>query len=357
MCECDANLGGKVGVIGNVLRLLIVEDSADDAMLLLKELAHWRCAPEHLLVETKGEYLAALRDHPWDAVVADCLLPQFSGLEALKLLRQQQLEIPFIMVSGIVGEEMAVAVMKAGADDFIMKGNLSRLVPALEREIEAAHDRRRYRRAMGAMQYLAAIVESSEDAIYGKNLDGLIASWNPAAERLFGYSAEEIIGCSIVELFPLDRRDEHLHILASIRRGQTVGIGNTERLHKSGRIIPVSATISPIKNANGEIIGASSIAHDISQQKQAEYERQVAQAEREQLVKDLQAALKQVRSLRGLLPICALCHKIRNAEGKWERLESYICSRTEADFTHGYCPECLAQHYATKNPHPTRHFQ
>ena len=160
------------------------------------------------------------------------------------------------------------------------------------------------------MQYLAAIVESSEEAIYGKNLDSLIVSWNPAAERLFGYSAEEIIGRSTLILFPLHRRDEQPGILASIRRGETVGIRETERLHKSGRIFPVSVTLSPIRNATGEIIGASAIARDISQQKQAEFERQAAVAERQQLITELQEALKHVKTLQGLLPVCAFCHKI-----------------------------------------------
>jgi len=283
-------------VSNHVLQILIVEDSEDDASLLLAELAHKGYAPKHRRVDTKGEFLAALRDDTWDAVIADYALPQFSGLEALKLFRQQQLDLPFIMVSGVFGEEMAVAMMKAGADDYILKGNLSRLAPALERELEAAQDRRRHRRAIGAMQYLAAIVESSEDAIYGKNLDSVIVSWNPAAERLFGYSAEEIIGHSIVPLFPLNRRDELLDILASIRRGETVGIRETERLHKSGRIFPVSVTISPIKNMSGEIIGASSIARDISRQKQLEHERQVALADRDQLLAELTESLKQMKS-------------------------------------------------------------
>jgi PAS domain S-box-containing protein len=324
----------------NTVQLLIVEDSVDDTTLLLAELERRGHAPRHHRVETKRDFLAALQDHSWDAVIADYSLPQFSGLEALKLLRHQGLEIPFIMVSGVFGEDMAVAMMKAGADDYILKGNLSRLAPALQRELEAAGDRRLHRRATGAMQYLAAIVESSEDAIYGKNLDSLIVSWNPAAERLFGYSAEEIMGHSIVSLFPLVRRDELLDILASIRRGETVGIRETERLHKNGRILPVSVTISPIRNESGEVIGASSIARDISPQKQAEHERMVAQAEREQLVKELQDALNQTKTLQGLLRVCAFCHKIRNTDGNWEQFDTYISSRTDVDFTHSFCPEC-----------------
>lgn len=330
------------------LRLLFVEDSVHDANLLLAELERNGCVFEHHRVETKSDFLAALRNRSWDAVISDYALPQFSGLEALMLLRYQKLDIPFIVVSGVIGEEMAVDMMKAGANDYISKGNLARLYPALEREIEAAQDRHRSRRAVGAMQYLAAIVESSEDAIYGKNLDSLIASWNPAAERLFGYSAEEIIGHSTVALFPLTRRNELLEILAGIRRGETISILETERLHKSGRIIPVSVTISPIKDASGEIIGASSIARDISQQKQTEHELRIALADRERLVIELQEAIKRVKTLQGLIPICAFCHKIRNPDGTWERFETYIKSRTDAEFSHGFCPECNELHYGLK---------
>lgn len=274
---------------GQTLQILMVEDSEDDAALLLAELERNDYAPRHLRVETQADFLAALKNQQWDAVISDFVLPQFSGPQALELLRREGFDIPFIMVSGIYGEEEAVAMMKAGANDYLMKGNLARLVPALERELEAAQARRLHQRAIGAMQYLAAIVESSEDAIYGKNLNSIIVSWNPAAERLFGFSTEEIIGKSVVTLFPQSRRDEMLDILAGVRRGDIVGIRETERRHKSGQIIPVSVTISPIKNASGEVIGASSIARDISRQKQAEFER-------EQLIERLSAAVKRFRT-------------------------------------------------------------
>jgi sigma-B regulation protein RsbU (phosphoserine phosphatase) len=256
------------------MQILMVEDSAEDAALLLAELKRKGYVTEHRRVESKADFLAALQSGSWDAVIADYVLPQFSGPEALQLLREQGPDLPFLMVSGVRGEEEAVAMMKAGANDYLMKGNLSRLVPALERELESAQARRQHKRAVGAMQYLAAIVESSEDAIYGKNLNGVIVSWNPAAERLFGYSAEEIIGQSVLQLFPKHRRDEMLDILGGVRRGETMGIQETERRHKSGEIIPVSVTVSPIKSESGEIIGASSIARDISQQKQTEFEKQ-----------------------------------------------------------------------------------
>ncbi len=320
-----------------IIQVLIVEDSVNDALLLLEELDQKGYTAIHQRVETADEFLTALEQRTWDAVISDYVLPQFSGPAALKLLRAKGYDIPFIMVSGVYGEEAAVSMMKAGADDYLVKENLARFVPAMEREMEAAQDRRRHKRAEGAMQYLAAIVESSEDAIYGKTLDSVIVSWNPAAERIYGFSAEEIIGRTMVPLFPLNRRDELLDIIATIRRGETICIEETERLHKSGKRIPVSLTVSPIRNLKGEIIGASTISRDISTQKLAAYER-------EQLIERLSAAASQVRTLRGMLPICASCKRIRDDKGYWQQVETYISSHSDASFTHGVCPQCAEQY-------------
>jgi len=199
--------------------------------------------------------------------------------------------------------------------------------------LSAAQDRRSRQRAEGATQFLAAIVESSSDAIYGKNLDGLIASWNPAAERLFGYSIEEMVGRSNELLFPEHRRDEMLEILAAVRRGERVGERETERLHKDGSIIPVAVTISPIKNAAGEIIGASSIARDISRQKRAELEL-------EKLRQRFIALAQETQSLAGLLPVCASCKRVRDDPGYWQQVEAYFSQRSHLSFSHGICPDC-----------------
>jgi sigma-B regulation protein RsbU (phosphoserine phosphatase) len=315
----------------------MVEDSDNDSILLLEELKRANYAPVCQRVTTRAEFLAALKSHVWDAIVCDYVLPDFSGPEALKLLRNQGIDIPFIMVSGVFGEEKVVDMMKAGASDYILKANLSRLVPALEREMEAAHERRRRKRAEGAMQYLAAIVDSSEDAIYGKDLDSMIASWNPAAERMFGYASEEIIGRSTVCLFPLNRRDEMLDIISSIRRGETVSLPDTERSHKDGRTIAVSITISPIRNSVGEIIGASSIVRDIRKQKEAEQERL-------KLSQNLSTANHHLRALTGMLPMCAACKRIRDDEGYWEQVETYLYKHSELVFSHSLCPECADEY-------------
>ena len=118
--------------------------------------------------------------------------------------------------------------------------------------------------------FLAAIVDSSEDAIVGKTLDGIIVSWNAAAERLFGYSADEIIGRPVLTLIPPDRQNEETEILARLRKGERVEHFETVRRHKSGAPLDISLTISPVKRPDGSIVGASKIARDIGAQKQAE---------------------------------------------------------------------------------------
>jgi PAS domain S-box-containing protein len=329
----------------DTINLLIVEDRPDDATLLVVELKRKGLPVRHCRVDTREDFLAALQRQIWDAVIADYILPNFSGPEALYLLRYQAPgqgeDTPFIMVSGIYGEEEAVRMMKAGANDYLMKSSLHRLAPTLERELAAAQDRRARQRAEGATQFLAAIVESSSDAIYGKNLDGLIASWNPAAERLFGYGSDEMVGRSNALLFPENRRDEMLEIMAAVRRGERVGERETERLHKDGSVIPVSVTISPIINSAGEIIGASSIARDISRQKKAELER-------EQLRERFQAVAKEAQTLAELLPICASCKRVRDDEGYWQQVEAYMAQRSHLTFSHGICPACAdASHLLT----------
>lgn len=126
------------------------------------------------------------------------------------------------------------------------------------------------RQAEMASLRLAAIVESSDDAIVSKSLDGIVTSWNAAAERLFGYTAEEMIGQPILRLLPEDRQDEERMILERLRRGERVDHFETVRRAKDGRLLDVSVTISPLRDSRGVIIGASKIARDITVRKQAE---------------------------------------------------------------------------------------
>jgi PAS domain S-box-containing protein len=120
---------------------------------------------------------------------------------------------------------------------------------------------------------LAAIVQGSDDAIISETLDGLITSWNPGAERVFGYTADEAIGRPITLIVPPERRDEQTAVLGRIRRGEAVAHFETERLAKDGRRIPVSLTMSPVRDARDRIVGASKILRDVSERRRLEAER------------------------------------------------------------------------------------
>jgi PAS domain S-box-containing protein len=194
------------------------------------------------------------------------------------------------------------------------------------------------KRAEAARAQLAAIVESSDDAIVGKSIDGLIVSWNAAAEQLYGYTPAEAIGRSFEMLFPRERSCELAALLEKVRRGERVNHLETGQRTKTGGTVEVSMTVSPVQTKDGENVGVSITARDITERKRQE-------AERERLIQQLQTALAEVKTLSGLLPICASCKKIRDDKGYWNQIESYIGARSRARFSHGICPDCMGHLY------------
>ncbi len=146
--------------------------------------------------------------------------------------------------------------------------------------------RRRWQKAEVDQSFLGALVESADDAIIGKDLDGIVTSWNPAAENLYGYKAAEMIGKPIALLVPPDHSDEEPQILERIRRGEKIRHYETQRIRRDGRVIDVSLTVSPIYDSLGRIIGASKIARDISDRKRLESREQ-------KVLRDAQSARQQ----------------------------------------------------------------
>ena len=198
------------------LKALIIEDSAEDAQLLVHELNEggYQVTPHR--VETEEALRLALAGQTWDICFCDFTMPRFSGKAALEIIKASGFDLPFIYVSGTIGEDVAVEAMKSGAHDYVMKNNLTRLAPAVERELREARRRREHR---------------------------------------------------------------------------------------------------------------------------------ILEADRERLVVELSAALMDVKRLSGLLPICASCKKIRNDRNEWQPIEVFIRDHSEAQFSHGLCPGCLARLY------------
>src|SRR6188474_3347433 len=161
------------------LRILVVEDSEDDAQLLLRELKRGGLDLESERVETAGAFLEALKDQKWDLVISDFSLPQFSAPQALELLQTSGLDIPFIIVSGTIGEETAVSALKAGAHDFLVKGNMPRLIPAIQRELKDAETRHKRREADQALQEsnarFSSLFENTPVAIWEEDFSAVKA--------------------------------------------------------------------------------------------------------------------------------------------------------------------------------------
>jgi HD-GYP domain-containing protein (c-di-GMP phosphodiesterase class II)/FixJ family two-component response regulator len=186
--------------MGKPLRVLMVEDSEDDVLLTVSALKKGGCEPEYERVETADAMRKALREKAWDVILCDYQMPKFNGLAAIALLKETGIDIPLIIVSGAIGEETAVECMRLGAHDYVMKGNLSRLVPAVERELKEAESRSNRRQAEEALREnedrFRKISSMISDVAYSCSMkeDGLFSiDWmEGGVERISGYSIEEI---------------------------------------------------------------------------------------------------------------------------------------------------------------------
>ena len=447
----------------STLRILHLEDDPTDAELIREMLETEGVVCQVTRVETEADFIHFLKQGGFDVVLADHTLPSFDGLSALKITQEKCPDVPFIFVSGTLGEEVAIEALKGGAIDFVLKERLSRIVPSVRRALREAKERSERKRAEEALREslreseerrraaealarvgraltetldvglvaqriadslrelfagdvavyrqessgalvaigtseipiaerpfvhpalpaahgvsglairerlpvvtadfledprvthtpemrallgvnraravlavpliardrvlgtvavrrmqpfdeqavalaqvfadqavvalenarlyqevraayedrdrLAAVVESSEDAILSETLDGTILSWNAGAERLYGYAAAEVIGQPVSRLAPPEQVDEMPRILERLRRGEHIEHYETVRRKKDGSRIEISLTLSSVRNAAGQIVGASSIARDITARKQAEEALRRAQAE------------------------------------------------------------------------------
>ena len=203
----------------------------------------------------------------------------------IKPVLEEGLLIPFHIRDEAIGTIWVVAhdtSRRFDAEDLRVMTNLGTFAAAAYQTLLA----------LNATQRVVSIVESSDDAIVSKDLNGIITSWNKGAERIFGYEAEEIIGKPITILMPLDRQDEERGILERIRRGERIEHYETVRQHKDGNPVDISLTVSPIKDAKGNIIGASKIGRDISERRRSEEQIAILAREAEHRAKNVLATVQ-----------------------------------------------------------------
>ena len=211
------------------LRVLMVEDSEDDALLTLRELKRGGYNPVHERVETEEDMRYALRERQGDIILCDYKMPKFNAFSALAVLKETNMDIPIIIVSGTIGEDTAVECMRLGAHDYIMKNNLSRLCPAIARELEEADSRVQRKRAEAELveskALLEAVVENVPLMIFLKEAtDRRFVIFNRAGEELLGYDRRDLMGKNDLDLFP---PEQAAHFMAKDRKvlDGEVGVG------------------------------------------------------------------------------------------------------------------------------------
>ena len=257
------------------LRVLMVEDSEDDVLLIIRELKKGGYNPVYELVETAATMKKALKEKQWDIIICDYKLPKFDAPSAITLLKEANIDIPVIIVSGSIGEETAVECMRLGAHDYIMKNSLSRLCPAINRELEEAEVRNKHRQAEKALkeseEKYRTILDEMEDVYLEVDLAGNFTFFNDAILYHVGYSKEELIGTSFRDRVA---KEDITNLYNTF--GKIYSTGKPERsifykfMHKDGTMISVEAAVFPLYNQKGEIVGFRGIAIDITKRKQSE---------------------------------------------------------------------------------------
>ena len=280
--------------MGKAIKVLVVEDSEDDTQLAMLTLRRAGFEPSYRRVQDAESLLAAIGEEHWDAVLSDSRLPTFSGVEALRLFRQTGLDIPFIFVSGTIGEETAVDAMKAGASDYVMKENLARLAPALERELAQASVRAERRQAQldrdRHLDLLQAIADNTEAVIYAKDLQGRYLMVNRRFLALFEIDSAAVIGKNDSELFP----PQTASALRSVDRRVAVAkapVTEEEVVPNHDGPRTYLSVKCPLRDRDGRVQGVFGISTDITERKRSE---DASRASEERTWQILDAALDAV---------------------------------------------------------------
>jgi PAS domain S-box-containing protein len=249
-------------------RILIVEDSVDDAELAVRALRQSGLYLTYERVDTPETMRAALEERPWDVVLSDFSMPRFSGLDALKLLQDRGFDLPFILVSGTVGEDVAVQAMRAGAHDYFLKGNLTRLPLAVERELRDAETRRETKRAEARYRTLFNRVPLG---ITSTTPEGVLLAANPAFVQMLGFAdVEELKRANVAEFWVNPEERDQMNAL--LARDGLIQHFELQLRRKDGTAIWCAVSTRAVYDAAAKMESYEGVTVDITDRKRAEEE-------------------------------------------------------------------------------------
>jgi len=258
------------------IKILVLEDQETDFELEMRVLRQAGMGCVARRVDTRPEFVTALREFEPDVVIVDYQVPGFDGLEAARIAKAQRFDLPVLLATGVLADNDAVGAFQAGITDYVLKDRLARLPAAVSRAIGEAERLRQRERIEADRDMLVRIMETSSAGIIGTNVAGKIVAWNASAARLYGHSRSDAIGRHLLEVIAVDYSDvfdEALHNV--IEQGKAVSI-EQELPRDRGDDLVVVLSMSPIRDAAETLVGVSIIVRDITEQKRIQ--RQVRQA-------------------------------------------------------------------------------
>ena len=320
-------------------QILVVEDESITAKAIQRRLTGMGYAVPAVTASGEDAIRKAATTRP-DLVLMDIVLKgAMDGVEAADHIRGH-LNIPVVYLTAYADEQTLERAKLSEPFGYILK-------PFDEQELYttiemALYKHRMERKLRASERWLATTLRSIGDAVITTGVKGSITFMNPIAEALTGWRREEGLDRHWTGIFKIVDRITRTLVddpaMQALREGGAVGLTDHLLSAKDGTETPIDASVAPIRDDQGLPMGVVVVFRDIS-------ERRRAEEERERLILELQAALAKVKTLSGLVPICATCKKIRDDKGYWNQVEAYIQAHSEAQFTHGICPDCIKQYY------------
>ncbi len=312
------------------LSLLIIEDDVVDQLAFKRFIKKSNISYDYEVVSSLTEAKKIISSQHFDAIITDFNLGDGTAFELLEMKPKS----PVVFITGAGNEEVAVRAMKSGAADYLVKdneGNYLKILPVtIERVIK-------HKKAEEQCKILSQALTSISDSVYVTDVNNEIIFVNKSFTVTYGYTEDEIIGKNFDILWEHDHDQGNMLDTFSTSEIE-FWIDEFFHIKKDGSRFPVSLSQSPVFDDSGSLVGIVWVARDITEKKRAEKEK-------EKLISDLKEALSKVKTLKGLIPICACCKRIRDDKGYWNQIETYIKEHSDADFSHGLCPECAEKLY------------